>query len=118
MPTAAARKLLGPERLIGVSTHSVEEISTAAVQGADFVTFGPVFHTPSKAAYGAPAGLEKLRRACSGSSIPVYGLGGINPANAASVQGAGACGVALISALLNADAPTSTCRKLLKTLNI
>ena len=60
LPTAAARQLLGPNRLIGVSTHRPEEIAAAQRDGADFVTFGPVFHTPSKAAFGEPVGLDQL----------------------------------------------------------
>lgn len=117
MPSAAARKLLGPNKLIGVSTHSSAEIYTAAKQGADFVTFGPVFYTPSKAAYGEPVGLEKLQQACAKPSIPIYGLGGIKPDNCAAVTQSGAHGIALISALFNADSPRSTCQTLLKTLN-
>ena len=117
LPLSTVRKLLGPDKLIGVSTHKFQEIPPAAEQGADFVTFGPVFFTASKAAYGAPAGLAKLQQSCAESPIPVYGLGGINQENASVVKQAGAHGIALISALLTADNPTTTCQKLLKTLN-
>lgn len=116
LPTAAVRKLLGPDKLIGVSTHSPEEIQLAAEQGADFVTFGPVFFTPSKAAYGNPVGLEKLTQCCATSSIPVYALGGISANNAAAVINSGANGIALISALLAADLPASAFHSLLKTI--
>ena len=91
--------------LIGVSTHSKEEIEIAAKQGADFVTFGPVYATPSKAKYGDPQGLEKLAAACLDSSIPVFALGGITPERATEVQQAGAKGIALISAIMACPAP-------------
>lgn len=117
VPASTARKLLGADKLIGVSTHSSHEITSAAEQGADFVTFGPVFHTPSKAAYGEPVGLDNLKQACVESPIPIYGLGGIKTENAAAIAQSGAHGIALISALLNAESPAKTCQKLLKTLN-
>jgi thiamine-phosphate pyrophosphorylase len=57
LPVAVVRRILGPERLIGYSAHGVPEARQAEADGADFITFGPVYHTPSKAAYGAPLGL-------------------------------------------------------------
>src|SRR5512133_550031 len=60
LPVAIARKLLGPDRLLGVSTHCVEEISGAARDGVDFVTFGPIYPTPSKLPFGDPLGLKLL----------------------------------------------------------
>ncbi len=105
LPTEVARQLLGPDKLIGVSTHQVAEIPRHAAAGADFVSFGPVFHTPSKASFGAPVGLDKLQQACRLSPIPVYALGGIKPENCRQVHDAGASGVAMISALLCAAAP-------------
>jgi thiamine-phosphate pyrophosphorylase len=108
LPTAAVRKQLGAQKLIAVSTHCAAEILQAAAAGADFVTFGPVFHTPSKAAYGEPLGLAELRQACNSSPIPVFALGGINLQNAAEAMTCGATGVALISTLLAAESPAST----------
>jgi thiamine-phosphate pyrophosphorylase len=116
MPLPLARKLLGPDRLVGASTHSPEEIQIAGKQGADFATFGPVFFTPSKAAYGDPLGLDNLQQGCATSQIPVYGLGGINLENAGAVKLSGAHGIALISTLIAAEKPSSTCQKLLKIL--
>jgi thiamine-phosphate pyrophosphorylase len=86
--------------LIGVSTHSVEEAKEAERAGADFITFGPVFFTKSKAAYGAPVGLEKLREAKSEVSIPIFAIGGINEERIKEVKAHGAFGVAMISAIL------------------
>ncbi len=104
-PTDVIRERVGQKLLIGISTHSKAEIKLAAEQGADFVTFGPVYATPSKAKYGAPQGLDKLADACRDSSIPLFALGGITPARAIEVQHAGASGVALISAIIASPDP-------------
>jgi len=103
--TDVIRSRVGDKMLIGVSTHSKDEIEIAAQQGADFVTFGPVYSTPSKAKYGDPQGLEKLAEACRGSSIPVFALGGITAERAIEVQQAGATGIALISAIIASPDP-------------
>lgn len=110
LPAAVARHLLGPQRLIGVSTHHPAEIAAAAAGGADFVTFGPVFATPSKRAYGPPQGLEALRLACQNSPLPVFALGGIKPCHLADLQTAGAAGAAVIAALMAAPDPLATAR--------
>jgi thiamine-phosphate pyrophosphorylase len=110
LPVAVARKILGPRNLIGVSTHSVEEIAAAKSEGADFVTFGPVYPTPSKAAYGPPLGLDRLREACRVSAFPVFALGGITAERVAELLAAGAHGVALISAILTRPEPEAAAR--------
>lgn len=107
-PTDIIRKEVGHEMLIGVSTHSKEDIAFAAEQGADFVTFGPVYETPSKISFGAPQGLAKLAEACRDSSIPVFALGGVTPERAIEVRQAGANGVALISAIIASSDPRAT----------
>jgi thiamine-phosphate pyrophosphorylase len=111
LPTDVARALLGEHRLIGRSTHSCDEISSAARLGADFVTFGPVYATPSKAAYGPPLGLQALRAACRSTDLPVFALGGIGPANQAEVLAAGATGIALISAIFAHPDPETAARE-------
>lgn len=90
------------EILIGVSTHSLEEALEAEAEGADFITFGPVFYTPSKASYGPPLGIERLGEVVERVRIPVFAIGGIRKENIHQVIGAGAHGVALISAIMGA----------------
>jgi thiamine-phosphate pyrophosphorylase len=82
--------------LIGVSCHSPEAAASAASGGADYIFFGPVFATPSKAAYGAPQGLAQLAKVCRAISIPVLAIGGITLTNASACLAAGASGIAAI----------------------
>ncbi len=97
------RKLIGPRRLIGVSTHSAEDVRWANQDGADYVVFGPIFDTPSKRSFGHPLGLELLAEVCGRSSIPVLAIGGITCERVRDVRRAGAHGVAVIGALLTRD---------------
>jgi len=110
-PVAEARQLLGPDKLIGVSTHTPQEI--AASEGADFIIFGPVYYTPSKVAYGEPQGLDRLREAVQQSVAPVFAIGGVNAERVAEVFEIGAFGIALISAISAASDPAQAARELL-----
>jgi thiamine-phosphate pyrophosphorylase len=82
------------EFLVGVSCHSLEAARQAAEDGADYIFFGPVFATPSKAAFGPAQGLGRLGEVCSAVRIPVLAIGGITAANAAASLDAGAAGLA------------------------
>jgi thiamine-phosphate pyrophosphorylase len=103
LPPLPVRRLIGPRRLIGVSTHSVEDVRRADRSGADYVLFGPIFETPSKRSFGPPLGLTLLADACRQSSIPVLAIGGITCQRVRDVRLAGAYGVAVIGALLTRD---------------
>lgn len=82
--------------IIGVSAHSVEEVDRLRGQDISFVTFGPVFYTPSKAAYGEPVGMQALQAAVRRTNIPVLALGGINRQNYRDCLTHGAAGIAAI----------------------
>jgi thiamine-phosphate pyrophosphorylase len=117
LPAARVRELAGDRFLIGVSCHGLDGALSAQDGGADFITFGPVFHTPSKACYGEPLGLEPLEKACRSLGIPVFAIGGIVADGIRLLSGRGAGGVALISAILAASDPEEAARELLAALN-
>jgi thiamine-phosphate pyrophosphorylase len=101
LPLAEAKRLVvdRSERkdfAVGVSCHSLGAARLAERDGADYLFFGPVFVTPSKAAFGAPQGLERLAEVCREVSIPVLAIGGITLANASACLAAGALGIAAI----------------------
>jgi thiamine-phosphate pyrophosphorylase len=112
LPWEAARRIVGPDALIGVSTHSDEEIASA--QGADYIGFGPIFATASKpgAPLPPPHGIDGLRRAVQRSRVPVVAIGGITAENAREVAGAGARCTAAIASLCNAPDPERAVREL------
>lgn len=116
MPVRAARELLGAEKLIGVSTHSIKEAREAEQEKADFILFGPVYFTASKAAYGEPQGLGRLKKVVEKISLPVYAIGGVKVENIAEVKETGVRGIALISAVLSASDPRAATRRILETL--
>jgi thiamine-phosphate pyrophosphorylase len=99
-PAGEARKIIGKSGIIGVSTHSLHEARKAEEDGADFITLGPVFETPSKMVYGPPVGLSTLEQVIEAVTIPVFAIGGIKKENILSAIHAGAHGIALISGIL------------------
>jgi thiamine-phosphate pyrophosphorylase len=103
MPPEPVRRIVGKKVLIGVSTHNIVEAKAAEAGGADFITFGPVFFTPSKASFGAAVGLEYLKSAKKEVSIPLFGLGGIKSGDVKQVFSYGADGVSMITAIFGAD---------------
>jgi len=110
--TEVARSLLGEGKIIGRSTHSPTEVERAARDGCDFAFFGPVFATPSKAAFGEPQGIERLA-AVTKLGIPLIAIGGIDSQNAPAAIKAGAHGVAVIREAMSAADPKASVERLL-----
>ena len=106
--SAQNRGLLPEDFLLGVSCHSLESAKTAESAGADYIFFGPIFPTPSKARYGQPQGLDRLAEVSRAISIPVLAIGGITADNAPACLDSGASGIAAIR--LFQDAPLSSPR--------
>ncbi|HTP63955.1 MAG TPA: thiamine phosphate synthase [Geobacteraceae bacterium] len=117
LPVGRVRELLGRDSLISVSCHGPASAFAAREAGADFITYGPVYHTPSKAKYGPPVGIDSLKDLAPRVGIPVFALGGINLANAREAIAAGVHGIALISAIIAAQDPETETRKLLAILS-
>jgi thiamine-phosphate pyrophosphorylase len=108
LPIPEARRLVNSSSasrdfLVGKSCHSLEAAKSAQESGADYIHFGPIFATPSKAAFGVPQGLERLADVCRELSIPVIAIGGITLGNFSACLAAGASGIAAIR--LFQDAP-------------
>lgn len=116
MPVHAVRETFQSKLMIGASTHSLNEALEAERGGADFITLGPIYQTPSKMKYGEPISIEILRKAKSKISIPVYAIGGIKLDKVREVKEAGADGVALISAILTAENIRETTEEFLRLL--
>jgi thiamine-phosphate pyrophosphorylase len=102
LPIEQARKVLGRDRIIGISTHSRQQAREAERSGADYIGFGPVFPTSTKDA-GEVQGLEKLAALRRDVTIPVIAIGGIDRTNVQEAVRAGADGTAVISAVLAAE---------------
>jgi thiamine-phosphate pyrophosphorylase len=116
IPVQAARKAAGGGMLIGASTHSVQEVRKAEQEGADFVTLGPVYETPSKLRYGKPIGIRPLRNLREEVSVPVFAIGGIKRERIEEVVNAGAFGIAVISAVFASGDIKSTTEELMRLL--
>jgi thiamine-phosphate pyrophosphorylase len=114
LPAYAVRKITGDNFLIGVSTHSPREALQAEKDGADFVTLGPIYHTPSKLRYGDPIGVDVIRQVKSQVSVPVLAIGGIKTDSVQEVMSAGADGVAVISGILAAENIRGTTEEFLR----
>lgn len=99
IPLKEARKLI-PSSIIGVSTHSIEEAKRAEAEGADYISFGPIFPTRTKKDADTPKGLSRLKEVSASVNIPVVAIGGITEETIPSVMAAGASAAALISDIL------------------
>ncbi len=100
LPVGAARALLGPDAIVGYSTHSPDQARDASGPACDYVGFGPMFTTTTKVTGRPTLGVEGLAAACRVARVPVVAIGGIGVDSLAAIRGAGASGAAMISALL------------------
>ena len=110
LPSAAVRRIVGPDRIVGVSVGSDAEALQAS--DADYVGIGPVYATASKDDAGSAIGIEELVRLIAVCARPAVGIGGVDASNAATVVAAGARGVAVIRALFSASDPEASARSL------
>jgi thiamine-phosphate pyrophosphorylase len=110
LPPASARAIVGQDAIVGLSTHTVEQIDEALEGPADYVAVGPVFRTATKDTGYEPRGLELVRYA-AGRGKPVVAIGGVTTANAGAVLAAGADSVAVISDLLSTPDPRTRVRE-------
>lgn len=114
LPAAAARRIVPPGFLLGVSAETAEVAAQAEADGADYVGVGPVYTTGSKADAGDAVGMGRITEVASAVRIPVVGIGGIAIGNAPAVMRAGAAGVAVIGAVMRANDPEAAVRALLR----
>ena len=112
LPVAVARKLLGPEKIIGGTAATLDEAIAVQNEGADYLGFGHIYSTTSKQKHGAPKGPEALAEICGALAIPVIAIGGIDQENFLPVFDAGAWGIAVIASVCAAPDPTLAAREL------
>lgn len=116
-PLAEARVLLGPGNIIGVSTHNANQVKEVAAGGPDYLGFGPIFETKTKQDHETVVGVEGLRAIRPLTKLPIFAIGGITVDTVAQVKQAGADGVTVISAILNASDMTKTIRDFMARLS-
>jgi thiamine-phosphate pyrophosphorylase len=109
MPVGEVRERLGPDMIVGLSTHSEEQVGAA--RGADYISVGPIWETPTKE--GRPAvGLGLVEHAARAAAVPFFAIGGIEPGNAAQVVAAGATRLCVVRAIRDADDPAAAAAEL------
>lgn len=117
MPAGKARALMGPGAVIGVSTKTPEEAARAYTDGADYIAANLVFPTETKRDAGEPLGLQAVEELSEVCSLPLIAIGGVNPDNTGMLIDAGCSGVAVVSAIMNADDPAAVVKQFLAALN-
>ena len=115
LPVSVARKLLGPDKLIGISTHSLEQALTAILENPDYVSIGPVFSTQTKKA-GPPVGTGLIRQLKKKTHIPVIAIGGIGLQNVREVFQSGADCVAIVSSIVSAENVEESVRRFIASI--
>jgi thiamine-phosphate pyrophosphorylase len=112
---AASRAMLGRDKLIGVSIHTVTEAETVDPAAADYAIAGPAYETASKPGYGPEIGRKGLAEIARAARVPLLAIGGINAARAAEVLAAGATGIAVMGSIMRAADPGAAMKALLTT---
>jgi thiamine-phosphate pyrophosphorylase len=112
-----ARRLLGPGKLIGLSTHNPDQVTVTASQGPDYLGFGPIFATATKRDHDPVVGLDGLRKVRALTNLPIFAIGGISLEAVKQVREAGADGAAIVSAVLTAPNIGEAVRAFLKQLS-
>jgi len=114
MTPGEARETVGPDAIVGLSTHSEEQIAAAAGEPVDYISVGPIWETPTK--QGRPGvGLELISHAAEGAAHPFFAIGGIDPSNAGDVIRAGASRICVVRAIRDADDPAAAAERLRST---
>lgn len=114
MPVRDARRLLGKQKIVGTSNHSLGQAKQSLAQGVDYLSVGPVFHTNTKKDAGNPVGLGLLKEVKALSKLPVVAIGGINEGNVQLVLEAGADSVAVISAIVCSNNPGQAAKRIVE----
>ena len=117
MPYATARKLLGSDKIIGLSVETMDEVIAANALDVDYIGISPVYATPTKTDTKEPFGLDRPRRAAEMSAHPTVAMGGLNAQTVADVVATGCNGVAVVSAICSAPSPREAARELLEIIN-
>jgi thiamine-phosphate diphosphorylase len=112
MAPADARRLLGPDAIVGVSIRSLGEVEQAERDGASYLAANGVWATATKSDFGEPLGLDGLAELGRVARLPMVAIGGINAGNAGAIAAAGCAGIAVVSAVMKADDPSEACRAL------
>jgi len=112
LPVPQVREIVGPDAIIGLSTHSLDQAAAATQAAPDYIGFGPLFSTPTKPDY-VPVGLEDIRLVHERVALPVFCIGGIKLENLHTVLAAGAKRVVIVSGILQAPDVTDYCKKCL-----
>ncbi|UCE62591.1 MAG: thiamine phosphate synthase [Nitrospirota bacterium] len=115
LPIRLARELLGAKCLIGMSTHSLEQVVEATEQGADYLGFGPLFPTNTKANHEPVVGLDGMKKVRSLTSLPIVAIGGIQSESVSKIVAAGADAVAVASGILDSTNPRQAIKRYMES---
>ena len=118
LPIAYARQLMGTRKIIGLSTHTVTQVHDAITAQPDYIGFGPIYRTATKMDHDPVVGLEGLRAVRGLTTLPLFAIGGLTADTSREAMAAGADGVAVISAILNAPDLKAAIRKFQASLAI